>query len=62
MLKSIVKIQHYDVKPGTVVFKIKISESDSRTYGIPYWVVTTEEGVTDPAAGTLRTIPEYNET
>jgi hypothetical protein len=53
-----VKTQHYDMKPGTEVFKVKVSDADTKAHGTTYWVVTTEKDVTDPAMGTLRTVPE----
>lgn len=54
-----VKTQHYDMKPGTEVFKVTVSDADTQAYGMTYWVVTTVKDMTDPAMGTLRTIPEY---
>lgn len=52
-----VKTQHYDMKPGTVVYKAGESKAETSMYGVPYFLVTEIEG--DKTEGSLRVIPEY---
>jgi len=52
-----VKTQHYDIVPGTVVYKAGVSQADTNMYGSTYFLVTEIEG--DKTEGSLRVIPEY---
>ena len=52
-----VKTQHYDMKPGTVVYKVGISSSETKMHSTTYFLVTEKEG--DKTEGALRVIPEY---
>jgi hypothetical protein len=55
-MKYRVKSQHYDMLPGTVVYKTGVSDSDTRLYGVEYFLVTEIEG--DTSEGSLRVIPK----
>jgi len=50
-----VKQQHYDMLPGTVVYKTGVSDSDTRLYGVEYFLVTEIEG--DTSDGSLASYP-----
>lgn len=52
-----VTAQHYDIVPGTVVYKAGVSVADTNMFGTPYFLVTEIEG--DKTEGALRVIPEY---
>jgi hypothetical protein len=56
-MKHTVKSPHYDMLPGTVVYKVGISSAETSMYGVPYFLVTEIEG--DKSEGALRVIPEY---
>ena len=52
-----VKTQHYDMLPGTVVYKVGVSGPETQMYSVEYFLVTEIEG--DKSEGSLRVIPEH---
>ena len=56
-MKYKIKTQHYDMLPGTIVYKTGVSGPETAIYGVPYFIVTEIEG--DTTEGCLRIIPEH---
>ena len=56
IMKYRVTHQHYDMKPGTVWYKVGVSGPETNMYGTEYFLVTEIEG--DKSEGSLRVIPK----
>jgi len=56
-MKYRVILQHYDIKPESIVYKVGESKAETEMYGVPYILVTEVEG--DTSEGMIRVIPEH---